>query len=104
MPETLAPSTFRTPISFVLRSAVYAARPNKPKHEIIIASAANTRDNLLMSISLKNMLIELVIYKLVFKGISGIIFFHYRGIFANAFSVLLCGFTLTYNKLAACGI
>ena len=28
MPETLAPNTFRIPISFVLRSAVYAANPN----------------------------------------------------------------------------
>ena len=44
-----APRTLRIPISFVLRSAVKAARPNKPRQEIQIARAANTLDNLLTS-------------------------------------------------------
>ncbi len=42
IPATLAPNTLRMPISFVLRSAVKAAKPNKPKQEIIIANMAKT--------------------------------------------------------------
>ena len=37
MPLTLAPSTLRIPISLLLCSALNAARPNKPRHEINIA-------------------------------------------------------------------
>ena len=54
IPVTLAPNTFRIPISFILRSAVYAAKPNKPKHEIIIANAANTLEIYLSIVSFKN--------------------------------------------------
>src|SRR5689334_14944341 len=32
MPETLAPSTLRIPISFTLRSTTNVDKPNKPKH------------------------------------------------------------------------
>ena len=98
MPETLAPSTLRIPISFVLRSAVYAARPNKPRHEMMMASAANTRDNLLISVSLKNILIELIIYKHVIERISRIIFLHYcfnlRQVPVLYSPVVLCAHTL----------
>jgi len=51
IPVTLAPNTFLIPISFVLCSAVYAASPNKPKHEMIIANAANMPETSLMSVS-----------------------------------------------------
>src|SRR3569833_32550 len=37
-----APSTLRIPTSLVRCSATYAARPNKPRHEINMARAANT--------------------------------------------------------------
>ena len=39
-PFVLAPNTFLIPISLVLFSAVNAANPNKPRHEIIIANPA----------------------------------------------------------------
>src|SRR5579863_4874221 len=58
MPVTLAPNTLRTPISFFLRSAVYAARPNKPRQEIKIARPANTLDSLPINASFKNILLN----------------------------------------------
>ena len=45
MPNELEPSTFLIPISFKRRSAVNAARPNKPRQEITIASPAKYFDN-----------------------------------------------------------
>ena len=38
IPVTDAPSTLRTPISLILVSAIYVARPNKPRQEINIVS------------------------------------------------------------------
>ena len=38
---TVAPSTFRMPISFVRCSAVKAARPNNPSPVMMIVSVAN---------------------------------------------------------------
>ena len=53
-PVTEAPSTLRMPISFVRRSAVYAAKPNKPRQEIKIASIANMPANFPISVSEAN--------------------------------------------------
>ncbi len=49
---TEAPNTFLTPISFTCCSAENIARPNNPRQEINIASAANKTDNLEIMISL----------------------------------------------------
>jgi len=49
--DTDAPSTLRMPISFVRCYAMYAARPNNPRQEIKMASAAKNAANLPMSIS-----------------------------------------------------
>src|SRR3954464_14628617 len=38
---TEAPSTLRTPISLMRFSAMYVAKPNKPKHEIKMVRPAN---------------------------------------------------------------
>ena len=43
---TVAPRTFLIPISFVFTWAVYAARPNKPRHEIKIATIAKILNSL----------------------------------------------------------
>src|SRR5690348_7002362 len=40
-PFVLAPKTFLMPTSFFLRSAVYAARPNKPRHPTKMAMPVN---------------------------------------------------------------
>ena len=41
IPDTLEPNTFRIPISLLLCSALNAASPNKPRHEIRIATKVN---------------------------------------------------------------
>ena len=45
MASSLEPSTFRMPISLLLRSAVKADKPNNPKEEMSIASPAKPLDN-----------------------------------------------------------
>ena len=49
-----APNTFLIPISFVLLSAVYAAKPNNPRHEIRIASTAKMPASLPINVSVLN--------------------------------------------------
>ena len=44
MPKSLDPSILRIPISFSLRSAVKAAKPNNPRQEIRIANPAKYLD------------------------------------------------------------
>ncbi len=54
MPATEAPSTLRMPISLVFCWAVNAARPNKPKHAIEMAIAANRAVNVAIRCSSAN--------------------------------------------------
>lgn len=44
--NTDAPNTFLIPISLILFSAIYAARPNNPKHDIRIVNPANNPVNI----------------------------------------------------------
>jgi len=44
--NVLAPSTFLTPISLILLSAVKAAKPKRPRQEMIMAITAKYLDNL----------------------------------------------------------
>ena len=46
-PCVVAPNTLRIPTSFLLRSAVYAAKPNKPKQPTKIAMHVNIKSNVL---------------------------------------------------------
>src|ERR1041385_1105083 len=46
MPISDAPKTFRTLISFILRSAVNAVSPYNPRHEITIANTAKILANM----------------------------------------------------------
>ena len=52
MLATLAPSTLRTPISFVRCSAVKVARANRPRHETNTVYTANPLNEVIMSRSL----------------------------------------------------
>ena len=54
MPATLAPNTFRTPISFVRCAATNEANPNKPRQEMAIASIAKKLASLPILVSLVN--------------------------------------------------
>ena len=53
-----APKTFRMPISFVLLSAVYAARPNNPRHDMNMASRAKIAASFSISVSVVNMVLN----------------------------------------------
>ena len=63
-PITPAPSTLRMPISFVLRSAVKAARPNNPRQEIHDGERPQIRaESLPRRLSLRKSWLTLAIYR-----------------------------------------
>src|SRR5689334_19547539 len=81
---TLAPSTFRMPISRVRCSTVNIVRPNKPRQQMNMPRNANQLDSLLTICSLLYNLLKLSLAKEYTKGNLGLIDFHNFSRLVNA--------------------
>src|SRR5436190_24345318 len=69
--ETDAPSILRMQTSFVRCSAVNAARPNNPRHEMKIARPVKVQERLLMRLMLENLVANSSSAKRYHNGCSG---------------------------------
>ncbi len=72
---SLAPITFRMPISFVRCSAVKAANPNKPRQAIKITSAVKRADTIPSFFSVRCFASKFLSRKVYSNGASGAYFF-----------------------------
>src|SRR5579863_4388781 len=70
----LAPSTFRTPISFILVSAIYVASPNKPRQEIKTLRPAKSNDSFPVRCTSRNLLSYDSSAKMYSNGYCGLYF------------------------------
>src|SRR3954467_2222538 len=91
---TDAPSTLRTPISFVLCSAIKDASPNNPRQEMNMARKAKMDDSLPICSSAANFKAYSSSANLYSKGAEGIIFLNTASILGKALLALTVGFNL----------
>src|SRR5689334_4912835 len=90
---TEAPNTFRTPISLVRFSAIYAASANKPRQEIKMVSAANNAASFPVRCVSLNFLAYDSSANTYSNGYCGLYALNIFSVFARFAAVVLFGFS-----------
>ena len=87
MSDMEAPSTFLMPISLILFSAIYVAKPKSPRQEIKMVKPANNAAKVPVLFSESNFFAYDSSTNYISKGKSGLCFLNIASIFAKLSSV-----------------